>query len=148
MATLSDLARQMEQLEVSLPELMAKAKADAGRVMVNYLIEETPVDTSQALSNWKVAWGQPDRNTIGPYVPGKFGSTYSDSVQEAQLQAALILSSPVENKDLFISNNVDYIEELNDETSKSKQSGFFVERAEALVGQFIDNYSLKLPASL
>jgi hypothetical protein len=147
MAKLSDLVKQMEELEVSLPALMAKAKAAVGRAMVNSLIENTPVDTSQALSNWKVAWGNPDRQVIAPYFRGIYGTTFIESGLEAKSQAAEVLGFPQENKSLFLSNNVDYIEQL-DAGTISEQDGLFVEAAYLIAGEIIDGYQLKLPASL
>jgi hypothetical protein len=146
MADLFDLAKQMEEVASNVPMQMAQLKANVAKKMVEYLILNTPVNTTQALSNWQVSWGSPERSTRSAYVEGKGGETWELSTEEATLQANLVLSSPVQGRDLYITNNIGYIDALN--AGKSKQGKFFVEEAEVLGQDAVDVSVYPLPASL
>ena len=98
--------------------------------VLSHLVRNTPVDTSQALSNWQVGIGAPVHTTIDPIVYGSYGSTQAQSAAGAIAKAKLQLASKRPGQPIFISNAIHYIKELDDGTikSNSKPSGF-VERA-------------------
>jgi|ERR1044072_121137 hypothetical protein len=126
--TLIDLA---EVLETKAKELDKNVSDIAVRVALTIIYElayRTPVDTSQAISNWQVTLGAPASNTILPHYPGKFGSTYSASAAETVSIARLVLKTKKPGQAIFISNNLPYIKKLNDGSSTQAPAGF-IERA-------------------
>lgn len=147
MPTLNDLAKQMLDLASNLPTIAAEAKAFVGREMVTHLIYHTPVDTTQALSNWQATWGNPAHSFIHPYFPGRRGSTHPESAEEALSVALDNLSVPRPKQDVFLTNNADYIQDLDDGTV-SRQAGGFVAGAELVGRQAIANFKPILPTSL
>lgn len=105
----------------------------AALAMVVYLVNQTPVDTSQALSNWIVSLGSVDRSFIGPWVPGIAGSTRAASAAEAIALARLILADKKAGQRVFIVNNAPYIRRLNEGSSRQHPGGFV--QAAAIVGR-------------
>jgi hypothetical protein len=90
--------------------------------------EGTPVDTSQALSNWQVGLNSPVDDRIPPLVPGQKGSTQAASSTAALAIAEQTLLLKKAGETIYISNALPYIRRLNDE-GYSPQSDHFVERA-------------------
>lgn len=101
-----------------------KLAQEVATEVVTDLIEVTPVDTSNALSNWQVRLGNATRATIEPYFPGIFGSTHGQSTNAATLAALAVIQGKKPGKPLYISNNVDYIEKLNAGSSRQAPAGF------------------------
>lgn len=148
MASLNDLSKQMNDLANQLPVLAAVAKAKTGKVILDYVVRNTPVDTSMALSNWTPTWGTPSSRVRSPFYAGKTGSTYAESVEETLIAGGNVLSIPEVETNLYITNNVDYIEALETQTGLSKQAGYFVEGALIAGQEFLDRYIPVLPVSL
>lgn len=135
MGTLLGLA---EKLEKAADAQAARANAvsiNAATAMLKQLIFSTPVDTSQALSNWQVGVGAPARGFIRPYFFGSKGSTRSASGNEAYAVGVARLRAKKPGEPVYLSNNAPYIESLNNGTLSS-QPGGFVEAA-LLVGKKI-----------
>lgn len=91
----------------------------------------TPVDTGRARSNWQVELNGPADGVIEAYVAGKGGSTAAENVTAALAQARQVIaqySGDVPNASINITNNLDYIGDLNDGSSAQAPAGF-VEKA-------------------
>lgn len=80
---------------------------------VQRLIYETPVDTSQALSNWRVNVKFIITGTLPAYFVGSEGSTKAVSASIALSAAKQQIMRKKYGMSLTISNNLDYIVELN-----------------------------------
>lgn len=94
-------------------------------VRVHYeLVLQTPVDTGQARSNWQMALNYPPTGTLGPYVPGQFGSTRGRNAQEAIIAGLNALDAKKPGQDIWIVNNLPYISGLNDGASYQAGAGF------------------------
>lgn len=93
------------------------------------LVESTPVDTSAALSNWQVGLGAPVGSVIDAYALGEKGSTQGLSSAEAIAVGATKIASHEAGQVIYISNNADYIEDLNNGRSPQQAQPGFVERA-------------------
>ena len=124
MATLQDLAKQMEAAANELPDKVNEVAKKVATGITEYLATETPVDTSRALSNWQVGLGGPVRYEIEPHFPGSNGYTASPSSKQTILEAVAELDKKKPGETVYISNNVDYIEELNLGKSKQADPGF------------------------
>jgi len=126
--TLIELA---ESLEVKVREIEKSGVDIAVKVamtIIGDLAYRTPVDTSRAISNWRVSLGSPVKDSIVPHYPGRQGSTYSASAAETVSLAKLILKSKKPGQLIYISNNLPYIRKLNEGSSTQAPAGF-VERA-------------------
>jgi len=92
--------------------------------MVRELALATPVDTSQALSNWIVGIGVKDPSFITPWVPGLGGSTQNASVAETVAAAKVMLTGRKFGTRIFVSNSAPYIRKLNAGSSRQAPAGF------------------------
>ena len=124
MATLQDLAKRMEAAAKELPDKVNEVSKKVATGITEYLATETPVDTSRALSNWQVGLGGPVRYEIEPHFPGFNGYTASPSSKQTILEAVAELDKKKPGETVYISNNVDYIEELNLGKSPQADPGF------------------------
>lgn len=140
-ATLLDLAERIESLSAAIPEAAATAANEAALAAVVYLTDQTPVDTTRALSNWQVGLGRPFMFDIGPFVPGFGGSTKAASRQQAISTARYLLSLRRPGTTIYISNNAPYIRRLNDGWSLQNAGGF-VESAVLVARRHVDNVVL------
>ncbi len=84
--SLLDLANSLERKATAIEEAASQTAVDAALTIVGDLAYKTPVDTSQALSNWQVTLDAPANGKIGPHFPG-VGSVRAEH-DNAALQAA------------------------------------------------------------
>lgn len=126
--TLLDLANDVDKLADKIGQAASDHAVATALTIVGDLVYHTPVDTSQALSNWDVTVGAPADDPHGPYVAGKHGSTQRASAAAALNQAKDTLKNKKPGQSIFIANNLPYIRRLNDGYSAQVPAGF-VERA-------------------
>lgn len=98
------------------------------QAMVETLVEITPVDTSEHLSNWQVSLGSPIISPVTPYFPGSLGSTRSASSRAAIAEARAVLAHKQPKEPIFVSNLGPAIVDL-DGGSSTQFAGGFVPRA-------------------
>lgn len=103
----------------------------------------TPVDTGRARSNWRVSLGEPIRTVIEPYSPLASGNDPSKIGENSNAAAALaqgreVISRRKPEQEIYISNNVNYIERLNAGWSAQAEAGFvqqaIIDGAAAILG--------------
>lgn len=94
------------------------------------IVVGTPVDTGRARSNWIVQIGSSADSPIYPYTPGERGSTGAANAQAAIDQGQRVISNYVggSGQSIHITNNLSYIQKLNDGFS-AQASANFVETA-------------------
>lgn len=109
---------------------------------------ETPVDTGRAKSNWIVTLGSPSGATINAYSEGEGGSTAAANEAAAQAQAESVISGYDGDAglEIHITNNLPYIEELNQGSSMQAAPGY-VEQALVQVLSIIRGGVIKLTGS-
>ncbi len=107
---------------------------------LGYLIDATPVDTSRAESNWQVSLNNkiPSSAEIEPHFPGSQGSTEFESGDAAYILGENIIDQRESGQSIFISNVVNYIDDLNEGTSPQAEA-YFVERIIAISRQYLKN---------
>lgn len=127
----------MDALAASLGRTASAKAVDVTMAIVGDLVRVTPVDTSQALSNWQVSINAPVAAAIPPYVPGEAGSSRAASGAEAVQVARATLSRKQPGQSIYISNVLPYIVPLNNGSSRQQPAGF-VERA-LLIGRRVAN---------
>jgi len=144
MKTLLDLAIRMEKLAVDIPIAASLAASEVATVIGTDLVHTTPVDESTALSNWILHLEEPWDLKIDAYRLGSQGSTYEASAEEALIQHKQVLSQKKPSETIFLSNNAEYIRELNQGSSAQAPAGF-VERSVYLGRKFVRTLKLRLP---
>lgn len=112
MATFKSLAKQMDKLNDNLPKKVNKlAKQTANDVLKLVTAPGvTKVDTSEAVSNWRIGIGSKDLSTRSPFFTGKAGSTAAASRAEVRLVGKILIESKPPQVPIHISNNVDHID--------------------------------------
>lgn len=140
--TLRGLADKLEKRAAKLDEQASRLAVKAAETIVGDLVNVTPVDTSQALSNWQVGTGSPVDSAIAPHFPGEAGSTQGASASTALAEARAMLKTKKPGQVIYISNVLRYIGRLNDGSSKQAPAGF-VERAVLLGRRFLATAKLK-----
>jgi hypothetical protein len=106
-------------LERAVPNLIRKVALAADQAVVS----QTPVDTGRARSNWIVQIGSAYTGTIGPRSPGSRGSTGADNIQGSLSQAQAEIATYTQGE-IHITNNLPYIERLNNGWSAQAPSGY------------------------
>jgi len=91
------------------------------------VVSGTPVDTGRARSNWIATLGAAPDTEIEPYVPGELGSTAAANTQAAIDQAETVIAGYTSGQEIHITNNVPYIQDLNDGSSAQAPAGFVEE---------------------
>lgn len=120
-------ARRIEKraADITLSVVPTYKKSVANRILER-LVMATPVDTSQALSNWQVATVAtgPVAAAIGAYVVGFHGSSEAASTAATlAVGTKLIVAAPPAGP-IVLSNVVDYIEDLAYPPYKSPQATY------------------------
>lgn len=119
MATLKQFARRIRQRGRDV-ETGADAVVRATAIAINQaVVSATPVDTGRARANWIVGLGAPVRQDTEATDPGGGDTISSNNNKIGQRRG---------DSDVYLSNNLDYINDLNQGTSAQAPAGF-VEQA-------------------
>lgn len=132
---LKDLAKRLRKRADDLPEAANRVAKQVAQTIVNDLAHVTPVDTSQAISNWQLGIDDRPDTPIEPHYPGERGSTYSASASQTIEEAEAELKTKQPGQTIYISNVLRYIGRLNEGSSAQAPAGF-VERA-VLLGRLV-----------
>lgn len=136
------LADRLERKAKSIEKSASQTAVDTALAIVGDLAYKTPVDTSEALSNWIVTLDSPATQRISPHYPGEGGSTQRASAAETINNAKAVLKNKKPGQTIFITNNAPYIRKLNDGSSAQAPAGF-VERAALLGRKMIAKFKIK-----
>lgn len=128
MRTLLDLAKELESNIKKIETSASNIASNVSMAVLEDLVFHTPVDTSNALSNWQLTIGAPANNEIEPYYFGRKGSTQSMSQDAAIIAGIKALKSKKPGETIYISNNAPYIKDLDEGSSLQEPAGF-VDRA-------------------
>lgn len=88
------------------------------------IVSETPVDTGRAKSNWIVNLDAPASDTIEAYAPGEQGTTEGQNIQAALDQGSTVIANYRTGSEIHITNNLSYIQPLNDGSSDQAPANF------------------------
>lgn len=142
--SLSGFAKRMGKRAENV-DVLGNELAKAGTIAaIETLIDITPVDTSEHLSNWQISLGVPASSGLPPYIAGSKGSTRGASSGEAKSAAARDLEARTSNQDIYISNLGPAIVKLDNGWS-NQFAGGFVPRAVLVFREAIRS---KLPSLL
>lgn len=85
----------------------------------------TPVDTGRARSNWQTQIGSAAGGVINNFAKGSKGTTGAAAVAQVTSQAVAEMERlKVSDTDVYISNNLVYIDALNKGSSQQAPAGF------------------------
>ncbi len=139
---------ELERLCTVLPDRISNAANELAkqtvRVIDRDLVEHTPVDTTEAVSNWQPGLNGAPGFALPPIVEGKAGSTAPQSKREALAHVERALTSKDPGEAFYLSNLAPHIGFLNDGTSKQEPAGF-VERAIRKGELYASTAELKVP---
>lgn len=121
---LRSLAGRMRKLNRRLEFTAGKITREAASIVVDVLVDRTPIDTTKAVSNWQVGINRPVRTIIPPHFPGKLKSTEYASTRETKNLAEEKIKEYVKHGVIYVSNHVPYIQGLNNGTISAQASGF------------------------
>lgn len=88
------------------------------------LVDVTPVDTSEAISNWQVGAGSKPLAQLPPFFAGRRGSTRASSSGKAIDDGLEGLKAKQPGQTVFLSNTAKYITDLDRGTSTQFAGGF------------------------
>lgn len=141
--SLLDLADRMNKLAGNLEKEVSRVSISAALEMLDNLVMVTPVDTSNAISNWQISIGSPPSGEVVPYFPGHLGSTRRASAKAAYNVGSEHLNSKQPGQSIYLSNLAPYIVNLNNGSSRQHPGGF-VENALVIGRLAIENSKLKV----
>ena len=112
MATFKSLAKKLDKINDRLPEQVNKLAQQTARDILTIVTSPgvTRVDTSEALSNWRIGLGARDPSTRAPFFKGKAGSTAAASRAEVRLVGRQKIKRKKPGEEIHITNNVDHID--------------------------------------
>jgi len=125
MATLRKLADAVYFIQLKNAEVAAKLALDIDRRLVN----RTPRDTGRAARNWVASIRQPITSTLpAPANQGEAG--------QAIAEAAGVLKQVKPGDVIFIQNNLEYIQALNNGHSPQAPPGFVEAEIQAALASY------------
>lgn len=133
MGNLATLQKRMYEKAGRAADAGNEAKKHVAIEIVRYLVNITPVDTSQALSNWQASAGALVVFPVRAYVLGQAGSTQGVSADKALAEAKEIIATAKPGEPIYLSNVLPYIRRLDDGSSTQHPGGFV--KAATIVGR-------------
>lgn len=124
MANIADLAARIGLVRQNVRTETIRIVKEVAKEILDTLVDNTPVDTSQALSNWQASVGGPIQTTRPAISVGSRGSTRSISATATKAEGASKIQPFVLGAEIHITNNLPYIKGLNDGTISRQPSGF------------------------
>jgi hypothetical protein len=131
--TLLDLAKRMDRLPDQIEQAASNVVVKVVKAIDRDVVPHTPVDTTEALSNWQAELNRPASVGLPAIFPGQAGSTAPQSQEAAIAHVDRALKAKKPGEPVFLSNLADHIVLLNNGSSSQEPKGF-VERA-ALIGR-------------
>lgn len=128
MADLLALERLCRVLPDRIEKAAHKMAQNVTLEIAKDVIDHTPVDTTNAASNWQGSNNIKPSFELPPIYPGERGSTAPQSRKAAYEHVARAVKDKEAGEVIYLSNLAPYIEDLNRGTSKQEPAGM-VERA-------------------
>ena len=140
MASLLTLSKRMEKLNRELPRKVNDIAKRVSKEVLKTIAEEAPVDTSQAISNFQIGFGEANFTNLPPHYPGRAGSTREASLAETITVGNINIDGKLPGVPLHISNGLPYIVDINTPGGSSRP--LFKEAALAAGYQALDKEKL------
>ena len=101
-------------------KLVKKIACDVLTVVVN----DTPIDVGTAKSNWHVGINSAPSVVQSAYDPGEKGSTEISNIEQTIAQGEAVIATYAGSQEIHITNNLDYIKDLNSGSSNQAPPGY------------------------
>lgn len=126
MASLGEFSKRIGNIAIAVEANTETAVRKAALAADASVVLATPVDTGRARSNWLVEIDAPAAGIRQPYSPGqKLGTGETANLNAALEQAAgKVAQYKVGNSEIHITNNLPYIQKLNQGSSKQAPENF------------------------
>lgn len=124
MSDFSGLSRKLRAASQAVKINSDQLVRTVAKQVLKTVVEDTPVDSGKAKSNWQVNIGSAAEGVIDPHVPGKKGSTAQENTDATIAAGNERIDQYVTGQDIHITNNVPYIRDLNDGASNQAPPGF------------------------
>lgn len=114
------------------------------RVATKFLetvVDQTPVDSGKAITNWLVGVGYSPRGYYESLYPGTEGNTATANRRAAKSEGKAKIKSRTTGRTIYIANNAPYIQRLNDGYSAQAPAGF-IEAARVEAEQIVSKTKL------
>jgi hypothetical protein len=118
--------RLSNRVEKNANKIVQKAATAA----IETLVEATPVDRGDAVSNWRAGKNYAPVGRIPAHVPGRKGSTAEANQEVSLREAQTVINARKTGDTIYLVNNVPYIGRLNSGWSSQAPAGF-IERGVA-----------------
>jgi hypothetical protein len=143
---LLDLAKKLEKMSAELEENVTKLSNKVALTLVRELASRTPVDTSQALSNWQVSLNEPisESEKISPWYHGQAGSTQAQSIRATVNESKRIIERRKPGDSIYISNVLPYIKRLDEGHSQTQAPNGFVDSCLLIARLYLKNSKINL----
>lgn len=135
MANLGSFAKKMRKASVAVRSNADELVRDVAEGILATVVSDTPVDEGRARSNWQVNLNGPATGTRNPYVPGKKGSTGLENIIAAIEMGTSKIEEYRGGQEIHITNNLDYIQDLNDGASRQAPPGYVQEAVLEAIGK-------------
>lgn len=145
MAGLAELERWCNDLPVRIDRAANTLAKQVTQAIGSDAIDHTPVDTSEAESNWQASLNGPPTFPLPPIYEGERGSTAAQSAKAAKDHIKRTLAEKQPGEKVYLCNVAEHIVDLNNGTSKQEPAGF-VERAELKGSREADTKGLEIKA--
>ena len=148
-STLKQFAQDMRNLAASLPEKSNEIRKQVARTVNFDLLQTTPVDSGQAVSNWQATLNTPAEDTRPAYVPSPEGrmkrgvwthTADPEATRQANIAPAIeaanqVIDAAKPDDVIHFTNNLPYIQALDE--GHSTQAANFVDRAILLASEAV-----------
>ncbi|RKY09814.1 MAG: HK97 gp10 family phage protein [Planctomycetota bacterium] len=124
---LAQFNKEVGAFAATVPEKVSQLQAAIALEALKRIVEKTPVDTARARGNWQTTIGTPASEVLD--------ETDMDGMATVQKGAAAIAELPPYQV-VWISNNLDYIEFLEDGSSQQSPAGMVATTVEELRQMF------------
>lgn len=121
-----DFAKRIDRIAVRVEGNVERAVKDCAGAVLRSVVENTPIDTGMARSNWTPELDRAFEGLFPARVPGEMGSTATENAT-ATIEAGTPTIEAFEigkNESVHITNNAPHIQPLNDGHSKQAPAGF------------------------
>lgn len=116
-------SRKMRQRGRNLPAAVHEVVKDVAKTYLVAVADITPVDKGVALSNWQAGINAPPTGTLPAFVPGSYRSTALENLSATIQAGTSIFDSSKPGDILHIVNNLEYIIDLDQGSSKQAPQG-------------------------
>ncbi len=123
MSDLRDLAKSMRRTAIAVGINSVEAVKSISKNVGVTVVYATPVDTSRARSNWQASITQPITGVLFQYPAKPSEPTIGPRTAIESINKA-VSEYTGQPKGIFIVNNLDYIQKLNDGSSDQAPANF------------------------